>query len=81
MCRINWKEQFDNADKELLEMHKEKRISQLKELAIKLILDMDEEKGLHNITTFIACYNNKRLAFFTEGWKIVEKGGASCEEN
>lgn len=81
MSRINWKEQFDVADAEIYTLSKEKRVAQLKEIAIKLILDMKDEKLLSNVTTFIACYNDKSLVRVTKGWDIIEKGGVYHEEN
>lgn len=81
MSRINWKEQFDIADEEIFVLSREKRIAQLKEIAIKLILDMKDEKSLSNVTTFIACYNDKKLVRVTKGWDIIKKGGVYHEEN
>lgn len=81
MSRINWKEQFDIADAKIHLLSKEKRTAQLKEIAIKLILDMKDEKSLCNVVTFIACYNDKDLVRVTKGWDIIEKGGTYHEEN
>lgn len=81
MSRINWKEQFDIADEEIFVLSHEKRTAQLKEIAIKLILDMKDEKSLSDVTTFIACYNDKKLVRATKGWDIIKKDGVYHEEN
>lgn len=78
MHRTNWKKQ---ADERIIELSQEKRVAQLKEIATQLILGMNKESDLSNVTTFIACYNDKRLLRVAKGWDIIEKGSVCHEEN
>ncbi|MGN0340146.1 MAG: hypothetical protein ACI4D0_06580 [Lachnospira sp.] len=74
MARINWKEEFEEADAERIALYHKQQKEELRKIIIGLALEMDVEKDLRNIATFIASYNDKRIAYYGNGcYKLENK--------
>lgn len=73
MARINWKEEFDKADAECITLYHEQQKENLRKIIIGLALEMNTEKDLHNIATFMASYNDKRITCTSNGYELENK--------
>lgn len=79
MARINWKEEFDKADAECITLYHEQQKEILRKIIIGLALEMNTEKGLKDIATFMAAYHDKVIAYTSDGYKLEnkQKGGVA----
>lgn len=73
MARINWKEEFEKADAECITLYHEQQKEILRKIIIGLALEMNTEKGLKDIATFMAAYNDKVIAYTSDGYKLENK--------
>lgn len=80
MARINWKEEFEKADEENIILYHEQKKEKLRKIIIGLALEMDDEKGLRNIATFIASYNDKRIIDTVGGFRLENKIKGGVEQ-
>ena len=73
MTRINWKEEFDKADAECITLYHEQQKENLRKIIIGLALEMNTEKGLKDMATFMAAYNDKRITYTSNGYRLENK--------
>lgn len=73
MARINWKDEFDKADAERIALYHEQKKEELRKIIIGLALEMNTEKDLRKVATFVASYNDKRITYTSNGYELENK--------